>query len=76
MSGPEPRQYTAGEAVKLAMLVAAAVARGESPALNRAIDGFKAAAVAREHAEDQAREKVRQERIDAKAKRRAESKWF
>lgn len=80
MAGPEPTNYTAGEAAKLAALVARAafcVQRGRSTAsVDAAMERVKADAVAREQAADRAVAAARQKKINAKADKRAARTWF
>ncbi|WP_405546652.1 hypothetical protein OG590_40555 (plasmid) [Streptomyces goshikiensis] len=76
----EPRQYTAGEAVRLAGLVArtaAVMARGGSvTSVDRAITKLQEEACAREAAQDKARAQEVQKKADEKTARRAARRFW
>lgn len=76
----EPRQYTAGEAARLAVQVARAAARtGRGKSLgpvDRAITRIQDEACAREAAEDRARADAEAKRAAEKAARRAGRRFW
>ncbi|MFF4821279.1 hypothetical protein ACFY2K_42630 [Kitasatospora sp. NPDC001309] len=76
----EPKYYTTAEKAKLTLLVARAAAGGDRSKIGRKIDQIQAEAVAREEAEESARDAKAKEERDAKAKAKAErdskSYWF
>jgi hypothetical protein len=77
---PEPRQYTSGEAARLAVQVARAAARhGRGKSLgpvDRAITRIQDEACAREAAEDKARTEAEAKRAAEKAAKRAARKFW
>ncbi|MFE5809451.1 hypothetical protein [Streptomyces sp. NPDC056491] len=76
----EPRQYTAGEAVRLAGLVArtaAVMARGGSVgSVDRAITKLQEEACAREALQDKVRAEAEQKKTDEKIARRAARRFW
>jgi hypothetical protein len=76
----EPKVYTAREIARMTALVAKSalyMSRGWSTTkIDQQIEQLKADAVARETAEQAARDKARQDKIEARAAKRAASTWW